>query len=1437
MNLKLLILTASLFVLHQTTFSQCSLTGNDIACDDFSSNNNSGGSGWSGNWLTSGSPSFTGGQVFMNGGSNRIIGRQVNLTGYDNATLTFTWRCVDSSSGFESGDFIDVAISTDGGASFSTTLFTRNGDQICPSSNNSESGTITVPITTSGGANTILRFRSATNSGSEDIYWDDIIVKATVNADPCDAVASGNLDTDGDGISDICDVDDDNDGILDVDECSDLGKQPLLDPDFEDVDILTLDGVAGVDVTGTSGLWKGDASYIPDWESADMTNNHLEIWHNTQQASNDSGGQAFSGEQWAEVNATTNDGLYQDIATTPGDVLNWSFAHRKRTGFAGSAQEDIVRLLIGDANGTLTSQGVFSSASDASWTEHSGIYVVPAGQTTTRLTFEAISVASGSSSTTSGNFVDKVQLYVSPNCEDEDADGLPDYLDLDSDNDGIPDNVEAQSTLGYIAPSGTVNTSGPYIGLWDNYGTGLTVEDTDGDGTPDFRDSDSDNDGLLDIEENGMIANSITLFSDSDNDGLDNLFEGSNLVDFNDVNDEINNPSSSVLPDTDSDLYSGGDLDYRDYFNVNPPYSATLDFDGIDDYAEVNSTINGLSEYTVSLWFKYNGPTLNNSEEVFVMGQKDVFEITIKNWASPYNPTYNGINSKAFYNNSEFSGVSTGWRFKRSDWTNVTVAVRQNGGKVETKIYRNGFASSNWASLTGTLSTNSEPLRLGIVSGVNDFDYNFEGWMDEVRVFDKALTSDQIQRMVFQEIESNAGNVYGSVISKDIIDISNGTKIPWNNLVSYYPMTNIVSSRALDYSNNNNPLMLYNITSVLEQTAPMPFETVSDGDWTQESTWLHGDVWDIENLPVFTPSSQSPEAWSIVKIHNNVTTSRSHKGIGLFIDQDKSLTVNGTNSIDNSWYLELNGTLNLKNDSQLIQGINSDLVTSSEGRILRGQEGQSSVYRYNYWGSPVGQKTATTLLNNNGSTNNPNNTAFILDQLKDASNNNVLFTSALHEDGKISNYWLYNYQNGVTYYDWGVLNTSTPLLSGTGYTQKGGGSLSEYIFDGKPNNGTILLSATDTGGSGSVGGSSKTEYLLGNPYPSALDANQFILDNSSVISGEIYLWEQWAGDSHILNAYEGGYATLNLLGGVKAYQFVGLNGANNGSQDGLKTPTRYLPVAQGFMVEVANDGEIVFNNNQRVFKTEASGDSIFFKTQNTQEQSEPELAEAIQKIRLEFKTSNNLGRELLLGFSSITTDGFDYGYDAKVYETSVNDLTMPLNNDKTVIQAFSSITSDKVIDLNFIADGLTTYSIKAIALENIESTQEVYLLDNLTGVYHNLNGNQEYNFTSEAGEYNDRFDLVFQNKSAVLGVDNFETDNSLIYYSTSQETLFVKGLKTEAKVVKLYNALGQEVYNNVSITNQQLENGLKFSNLSTGLYIVSIKTENNQTIDKKIIIE
>ncbi|PCH72453.1 MAG: hypothetical protein COB98_11800, partial [Flavobacteriaceae bacterium] len=101
--------------------------------------------------------------------------------------------------------------------------------------------------------------------------------------------------------------------------------------------------------------------------------------------------------------------------------------------------------------------------------------------------------------------------------KDIDSDGIPNHLDLDSDGDGIPDNIEAQTTVGYTVPSGTVNAQG----LQNNYGSGLSPIDTDEDGTPDFLDLDSDNGQTNDTTEAGITLTGL----DDDKDGLDNAVD------------------------------------------------------------------------------------------------------------------------------------------------------------------------------------------------------------------------------------------------------------------------------------------------------------------------------------------------------------------------------------------------------------------------------------------------------------------------------------------------------------------------------------------------------------------------------------------------------------------------------------------------------------------------------------------------------------------------------------------------------------------------------------------------------------------------------------------------------------------------------------------------------------------------------------------------
>jgi hypothetical protein len=118
-----------------------------------------------------------------------------------------------------------------------------------------------------------------------------------------------------------------------------------------------------------------------------------------------------------------------------------------------------------------------------------------------------------------------------------DADGKPDYLDIDSDADGIPDNIEGQSTANYRLPTLTDADGDGLMLPYDNLpagfsGAGIFVYDHNANNLPDYRDLDTDGDGLADIVEgndfnlNGLPDDNVTPTGlDYDNDGLDNRFD------------------------------------------------------------------------------------------------------------------------------------------------------------------------------------------------------------------------------------------------------------------------------------------------------------------------------------------------------------------------------------------------------------------------------------------------------------------------------------------------------------------------------------------------------------------------------------------------------------------------------------------------------------------------------------------------------------------------------------------------------------------------------------------------------------------------------------------------------------------------------------------------------------------------------------------------
>ncbi|MCM0622224.1 hypothetical protein [Nocardioides bruguierae] len=138
-------------------------------------------------------------------------------------------------------------------------------------------------------------------------------------------------------------------------------------------------------------------SNVPGWLTT-ASDHAIEIWNDGHE-----GYRSAQGKQWAELNANMVSSLYQDVTTTPGQTLRWELLHAGRLG------TDTMAVKIGPPGGELQ-QAQFSDPQ--AWGEHSGVYTVPAGQTTTRFAFVSVSAAGGNTSI--GNFLDAISFGTAP---------------------------------------------------------------------------------------------------------------------------------------------------------------------------------------------------------------------------------------------------------------------------------------------------------------------------------------------------------------------------------------------------------------------------------------------------------------------------------------------------------------------------------------------------------------------------------------------------------------------------------------------------------------------------------------------------------------------------------------------------------------------------------------------------------------------------------------------------------------------------------------------------------------------------------------------------------------------------------------------------------------------------------------------------------------
>ena len=787
------------------------------------------------------------------------------------------------------------------------------------------------------------------------------------------------------------------------------------------------------------------------------------------------------------------------------------------------------------------------------------------------------------------------------------------------------------------------------------------------------------------------------------------------------------------------------------------------------------------------------------------------------------------------------SGINAKWHH---------IAATYNG--TEAILYVDGVVVSPPPTATAASISGTGKFLLGAMNDVatpTTPKNNFDGYIDEVRVWDVALTVAQIREMMNQEIKDDgSGNVKGVIVPLNIAGLA------WTNLSGYYPMNDNTTNDKSSKGKHGSPK---NMDSFQPQTAPLPYKSVAKGNWNDQATWLNGGT---QNLPYSLGSDGLPITWNIVETSHEILSSGNKILLGLIVNGTSTITAGYNSKIEVSHYLKLNGIIDLQEKSQLVQTLNSELASTSAGYIKRNQQGVGNKYSYNYWSSPVGPINATTNNNNytvKGVFKQGLDNAFI-----NTTNQDITWIGGY--DGKIESgqiflarYWLWKFSNGTGYGNWAKIDENSALIPSQGFTVKGasaiGSGVQNYTFVGKPHNGNIALNSV----------LANNYFLVGNPYPSALDGKKFIEENEASITGTIYFWEQASGNNtHYLAGYTGGYSTLNKVEGIGPIAPIGISGLGQGV---YKIPKQFIPVGQGFYVigkaGISGAQPIVFNNGQRGFHKEGIGtnpdESTYLfkngvvakgKTQFdhfNDNSNDPIIDEKLVKIRLGFNTTDKFHRQLLLGFmNEKATDEEDYGYDAEQIDTRDNDMFFPINNAKFIIQGVGYFDVNKIYPLGI---GVTIGGTVQFVLDevlNLTSDVSICVFDKLTGETHNIS-RKPFEIDLAPGTYLDRFALTF--KTQKLLAEDVKAEMLIpavaqpliegihVFMNNAIGALQIKNNSTEEITkVALYNSLGQSVKiwnSNFNIRTISLP-----LSTATGIYFVQITTKTGNTV-KKISVE
>lgn len=387
-------------------------------------------------------------------------------------------------------------------------------------------------------------------------------------------------------------------------------------------------------------------------------------------------------------------------------------------------------------------------------------------------------------------------------------------------------------------------------------------------------------------------------------------------------------------------------------------------------------------------------------------------------------------------------------------------------------------------------------------------------------------------------------------------------------------------------------------------------------------------------------------------------------------------------------------------------------------------------------------------------------------------------------------------------------------------------------FSGKPNNGDYSVTINKNG--------ANDLNLIGNPYPSAISADLFIAQNPTAFSltgttggTTLYFWTHktnYTGGSYVFSDY----ATYNFTGGTSG------SGSPGASQpDALQVPDGNIAAGQSFMTKgvVTGSRTATFRNSMRI----AGNNLNFFSNHNrmlsnefAQAKSELMRIQSLERNRFWLQLSSSDGgfKEALIGYVQGATNSYDNGFDGDLLDfgNSLNFYSL-LDNTMLTIQGRSlPFDESDVVSLGYSTTVANTYNISIARFDGLFENQNVYLVDNLMNVEHNLKQGP-YTFATETGTFNNRFQIKFTSN---LSVANPQFNQNSVVVTNDSDNIHIKSSSKSLKSVEIFDVRGRLVLSRDYIN----KTTTSFTNvgLAHQVLIVNVISEDGKKVTKKIIM-